>query len=452
MQVNIEDIGPCKKKLIFDVPTESIKEKLEESYAKLQSSAQVPGFRVGHAPRKLIENRFGKDVTEEVKHGLIGSSYEDALKEHKIKPLGEPDIDEESIEFDVESGLKFTVICEVTPEFDLPEYKGLELEKPSTEVSEEELNETVHNLRRRNAIVEPTEEAAAEDDVPVVDCVITCEGEEIHRVEDRQFSMGEDNWLGGIDRDFWKKLVGKKAGESASGEVTMPEAYQKEEYRGKSATVTVTIKDVKRPRLPELDEEFAKDLLFKSLDDMNREVTERLQANKEQQAQADLTRQVNEKLLAAVDFELPEEILKRQAERLVARQKMDLMYRGMPADEVEKVAEKLTQSSAEQSERDMRTFFVLRKIAELENVEVTDNDLEAHIAELAHARGQHPAALRETLVKEGQMDLLRSEMIEDAVVKMLIEQATVTDLPAGKTSAPQDTEDTEKTSKKEEKS
>ena len=448
MQVNIEDVGPCKKKLIFDVPTESIREKLEESYAKLQSSAQVPGFRVGHAPRKLIENRFGKDVTEEVKHSLIGSSYEEALKEHKIKPLGEPDIDEDSIEFDVESGLKFTVICEVTPEFDLPEYKGLELEKLSTEVSEEELNEAIHNLRRRNAVIEPTEEAVAEDDLPVVDCIITCEGNEIHRVEDRQFSMSEDNWLGGLDRDFWKKLVGKKAGESANGEVTLPDTYQKEEYRGKSATVTVTIKDVKRPRLPELDDEFAKDLLFESLDDLNREVTERLQADKEQQARLDLTRQVNEKLLAAVDFELPEDILKRQAERLAARQKMDLMYRGMPADEVEKVAEELTHSSAEQSERDMRIFFVLRKIADLENTEVTDNELEARIAELAHARGQHPAALHETLTREGQLELLRSEMVEDAVVKMLIEQAKVTDLPAGQAGLPQEAG---KTSKEEEK-
>lgn len=259
----------------------------------------------------------------------------------------------------------------------------------------------------------------------MVDCVITCEGEEIQRVEDQQFSLSEDNWLGGLDRAFYKKLIGKKAGDSASGEVTLPDGYAKEAYRGKEATITVTMKDVKRPRLPELDDEFAKDLLFESLDDLKKELRERLGAGKESEARTALARQVTDQLLSSVEFDLPEDILKRQSERLAAREKLNLAYRGMPADEIEKAAEEITKSSAEQSERDMRLTFILYRIADEEEIEVTDNELEARVTELAQMRGQRPAQLHETLSREGQLESLRSQMTEDKVVAFLIEQAEV---------------------------
>jgi trigger factor len=447
MQVNIEEIGPCKKKLTVEVPSERVQEKLEESYRELDKTAQVPGFRAGHAPRKLIENRFGKAVTEDVKNSLIGATYDEAIKEHKIRPLGPPEIDEDAIEFDVTKGLKYTFTQEVAPEFALPTYKGVELDKPSTEVTEEELTRAIDNLRKRNAVIEPTTEPAAEGDAPVVDCVITCEGEEIQRVEDQQFSMSEDNWLGGLDREFWKKLVGKKAGEAASGEVTLPKSYQKEAYREKPATITITIKDVKRPRLPELDEEFAKDMLFESLEDLKKEVKERLAAAKEQQAHAELARQATEKLVGAVQFELPEEILKRQTERLALRQKMNLAYRGVPMDEIEKVAEDIAKHSAEQSERDLRASFVLGRIADEEKIEVTDNELEAHVAELARARGQRAAQMHETLSKEGQLETLRAQMVDDKVIDMVIREAKITET----VEKPQEKK-TKKTTAKEEKS
>ncbi len=425
MQVNIEEIGPCKKKITVQVPSERVKEKLEESYRELESNAQVPGFRVGHAPRKLIENRFGKAVAEDVKNSLMGTTYDEALKEHKIHPIGPPDIEEESISCDVEKGLTYAFTLEVMPEFDLPTYKGLELKKPSADVSDEEMNKAIDNLRRRNAVVEPTDEAAQANDVPVVDCVITCEGEEIQRVEDQPFTLSDDNWLGGLDRAFWKQLVGKKAGESATGDVTLPKGYQKEAYREKPATITVTLKDVKRPRLPELDDEFAKDMLFESLDDLKKEVKDRLVAVKEQEAHADLARQVTEKLVGSVKFDLPEDILKRQSDRLAARQKMSLAYRGVPMDEIEKVAEDIARSSAEQSERDMRAEFIFGRIAEEEKIEVSDNELEARIDELARARGQRSAQLHEMLVKEGQIETLRSQMADDKVIELVIREAKI---------------------------
>lgn len=426
MQVNIEDVGPCKKKLNFEVPGESVRQELDKSYQELLGTAQVPGFRQGHAPRKLIENRFGKTVKEEVKNRLIGTSYDEAIKEHKLRPLGDPDIIEASIEFDPEKGLRFSVECEVVPAFALPEYKGLELTRPATDVPEEELKLALDNLRRSNAIIEPVEGAAQAGDVPVVDCVIRCEGEEIQRVEDRQFSLSDDNWLGGLDRSFWRQLEGKGAGETVTAEVTLPQGYAKEAYRGKTATISVTIKDVKRPKLPELDEEFAKDLLFESLEDLKKEVGERLKAAKDRRARQELADQVTEKLVSSVSFDLPAELLKRQAERLALRQKLDLTYRGVPADEVEKVAEKLIESSAKQSERDLRVFFVLRQIAEQEKLEVSDVDLEARVAELARMRGERPAQLHERLQQEGELEALRGELLDEKAIGFLIDNAKVT--------------------------
>jgi len=453
MQVNIENVGPCKKKLTIEVPSERVKEKLEESFKELETTAVIPGFRKGHTPRKLIENRFHKAVAEDVKNTLIGTSYEEALKENKIRPLGPPDIDEESIAFDVETGLKYIFTLEVAPEFALPAYKGLDLEKPSTEVTEEELGKAIDNLRRRNAVIEPATDAAKEGDVPVVDCVITCEGQEIQRVEDQQMNMSEDNWLGGLDREFWKKLVGKKAGESASGELTLPKGYQKEEYRGKTATITLTIKDVKRPRLPELDDEFAKDMLFEGLEDLKKEVRERLVGAKEQQAHTELGRQVTEKLLELVKFDLPEDILKRSAERLALRQKMNLAYRGVPMDEIEKVAEEITKTSAEQSERDMRVSFILGRIADEEKIEVSDNELEAHVAELARMRGQRAAQLHEALAREDQLESLRGQMTDDKVIDLMIREAKVSPAKAEKKSSEtkSETKEAKKEGKKSEK-
>jgi trigger factor len=282
-------------------------------------------------------------------------------------------------------------------------------------------------MRRRNAVLEPVEGGTTkQDDVPVVDCDIKVEGAVIQSVSDQEFSLGPDNWLRGLDAELWKDLLGKKAGESVSKTVKLPDTYQKEEFRGKDAEVAVTIKDIKRPRLPELSDEFAKDMLFGSLDELKTEMRKRLSETKEQAARADLARQVEEKLLASADFKLPEELVKRLAERNVNRARLNLAYQGISRDEIAAATEEIVKGSLIKAVHDVRMEFVFGQLAEKEKVTVSDAEVENRINALAYQRGMRPARFHEELRREGLIEQVRAEIMDEKTMDKLISKAKIT--------------------------
>jgi len=428
LETEVNETGPCKVEVKVRVPTEAIDTELARTFDELTPNATIPGFRRGHAPRKLVERHYHDTAFEDVKRMLIARSWDQMKEEREIRPVGDPDLSDDKIEYDKEKGLSYSLEIEIAPKFDIKNYKGLKLTRPCSEIKEEEISETIDKLRRRNAVLEPVEKGATkQDDVPVVDCDITVAGEVVHSISDQEIALGPDNWLRGLDEEMWKDLLGKKTGKAVKKTVTLPDTYQKEQYRGKEAEVTVTIKDIKRPRLPELNDEFAKDLLYENLDALRNDVRERIAAAKERQSRTALAAQVEEKLLEMVHFDLPENLLQRMTERTVNRQRLNLAYQGVPRDEIEKAASQLVEGAQQKTERDMHIYFILQQVAEKENITVGDTEFERRIQMMAQLQGVRAARFREDLRREGRLELLRSEIQDEKTMEFLIAEAKVTE-------------------------
>jgi trigger factor len=436
LECEVSDAGPCKVEAKVRIPKEALTKELTKTFDELTPNAVVPGFRRGHAPRRLVERHFQSTVLDDVKRLLVVRSWDQVKTENELHPIGEPDLSDDNIKYDEEKGVSYALTVEVAPRFDIKDYKGLELTRPSTKMDDEEVSRTLENLRRRNAILEPVEnDATMQDDVPVVDFDIKVDDQVVQSVSEQEISLGPDNWLRGLDPELWKDLLGRKPGESVAKSVLLPKTYQKEEYRGKEARVMVTIKDIKRPRLPELNDDFARDMLYENLAELEKEVRQRLGASKEREAKQELSRQVKDKLLDMVSFELPEEMLKRTTEGAINRQRLSLAYRGVARDEIEKAARQIAEGTQQMTERDMRVYFILQQIADKEDVSVGESELERRIQLLAQLEGQRPARFRESLRHEGRLELLRSEMRDEKTIELLISQAKIKDqesVPPGK--------------------
>ncbi len=431
LEAGVKQLAACKVEVKVRVPVAAIKAEMQRAFDELALNAAVPGFRKGHTPRRLVERHFEKAVLEDTKRLITAKAWEQVVKENDLHPIGEPDLPDEKVAYDAEKGLSFELELEVMPKFDAGEYKGLELTRPAGGVSEEDVTKTLDGLRRRNAQVEAVPGGKTqEDDVPVVDVDIKVGDQVVQTVSDQEITLGVDNWLRGLDRDFWKDLLGKTAGESASKTVTLPDTYQKEAYRGKEAVLTVTVKDVKRPKLAELNDEFAKDMLYESLEELKKDIRERIAQGRDHEAHQALAAQVEEKLIAANQFALPEELVKSMTANLINRQRLSLAYRGATREDIEKATPEITEGATKQTERDVRLLFILQQIADKEKIEVTDAEFERRIHVLAQAEGQKPGRFREDLKAQGRLGLIRSEIRDEKTVSRIIELAKVKDAEA----------------------
>ncbi|MHC4982318.1 MAG: trigger factor [Planctomycetota bacterium] len=277
-EVAVEDTGTLKKKLTVTIPREKIDAKFDEMFGELATTAPVPGFRVGRAPRRLIEKRFGKEVSADVRNALIGESLADAIDKSGLKTLGEPELDLEKIELPGSGDMSYSFEVEVMPEFELPESKGIEIERPAAELTDEQIDEYLEQLRMGRGRYEDTDGAATKGDTVAAAAKITGEGIEPLERPGLTLRVAPGQIEGLPLVDLGQALAGKKAGETAEAKITVPDAHPNENWRGKEVTVAITLGQVRRRILPELDDDFAAGAGFQSLDEMRQFVSSRLEA------------------------------------------------------------------------------------------------------------------------------------------------------------------------------
>ena len=427
VDVTIEDVGPCRKHLKITIPKDVVKAKVEENYERLASTVIINGFRKGHVPRKLIERRFGEEVLEEVKQDLLTEASETAIEEHGLKVLGTPSFD--NVEFAADQDCVCEITLEVEPEFELAEYKGLQLARGSVELSDEELERGMETVRTRRAALElqPEGSAVAANDHITCDWEITSDDETVASEKEDQFVVaGKRFGRIELEKDIAEVLEGAEFGESRQMEARILDSYQIEKWRGKDCTLSVTVKEIRRPALPELDEEFAKSLDFESLDEMKEFVRRDIQRSKERKNALDLERQIFDQFLEAMPFDLPEGVLKNQARNIMLRQQYRLRLRGIPEREIEKHLEQLRDASEEAAARNLKEFFVLGKIAEKEKIFVTENEVENRIVQMANSYHISAQRMRRKIEQEGSISELRAGMREDKTLDFLLKNAEIT--------------------------
>lgn len=425
--VEVEDAGTLRKKVVVTVPRESIDAKFDEMFGELSESAQVPGFRIGRAPRRLVEKRFGREVGRDVRNAVIGESLGQALEQTELKTLGEPDIDLDAIELPDSGDMSYSFEIEVQPEFDLPELDGISVTKPDIEITDERVNEFIENLRGQRARHEDTDEPAAEGDTVVAGAKITGEGLEPVEKHGLTLRVAPGQVEGLPLMDLGKGLAGKKAGDTATLTVTAPASHPNEDWQGKELTVELSVGQVKRRVLPELNDEFAENVGFDSLDELREYVQGQMQSQAAVETRRAQRDQICNYVLENTDFELPEGVVNRHTARVLQRRYVDLLYQGVPRERIDENLTELQASSSEQAQRDLRLRFILGKIADDREIEVTPDEINARVAQMASAYGRRPERLRQELAQDGTLEQVESAIREEKVLDELLSQAKVTE-------------------------
>ncbi|MDP6380451.1 MAG: trigger factor, partial [Phycisphaerae bacterium] len=379
VDVKVEDAGVCKKKLSITIPPEEIQKKFDESYSELQKSVAVRGFRVGHAPRRLIERRYRDDVEPEVKATLLGEGIRVAIEKEDLQIIGEPDIDAEKIEMPADGPLVFEVGIEVRPQIDLPEYDGIELDVTKAETADDDVEKALERLLAVHGSYESIgdKKAAKENDNVFGDVLMKVGDEVIVDKQDVQVPVAPV----AIERIRVDKLLeilkGAKAGDAKTGTFTVTDDCPREELRGKEAELTVTVKEVRRLHPAELNEEFLAKVGAKDADELKAALRRNLEGEAEQSYRQARENALYDYLLEKTPLELPEELLKKQSETTLTRQVLDLQYRGVPKEIIQQRIEELKSASDQRASMLMKISFILDEIAKKENIEVTDEEVDA---------------------------------------------------------------------------
>jgi trigger factor len=429
-KLTVEDAGTLKKKVTVQVPRERVDAKFDEMFGELRQSAAVPGFRVGRAPRRLIEKRFGKEVAEDVRNALVGEAVGSALEKQDLKVIGQPDIKLDEIKLPEEGEFSFDFEVEVAPDFELPEYKGIEIRRPPAEVTDERVEEALTSYLRSAGRLRPTDSAAEAGDVVVANISITGDGVE-HSLRNSELRVAPAQVEGIPLEDLPQALLGSKAGQSASLKAKVPSAHPNEAWRDKEVTISFELQEVKRLELPELDEELARQAGFASVEELRQAVAANLQSRLAAEQQRAMRDQVCAHLLENASFDVPEGVASRHAARLLARRYVDLMLRGVPREQIEQNMEQLEAAAGEQATRDLKLTFVLSKLAEAEGVEVEDGEVNARIAQIARQQKRRPERFRQELTNEGTLDHLVTAIREEKAIEKVLASAKIADAAEG---------------------
>ncbi len=427
-RVDVEDAGTLKKKVTVTVPRERIDAKLDEVFGELHQSVQVPGFRVGHAPRRLLEKRFGNEVGEDVRNALVGESVGGAIEQAELKTLGEPDIDLDAIELPEEGDMSFSFEVEVAPEFELPELEGIPVEKPVMEVTDERIDEQLEQMRQSQASYEAAEAPAEKGDAVTVDAVISGEGVEELKRDDLELRVAAGQVEGIPLLELPDKMEGKAAGDTVELTAKVPESHPNEDWQGKEVNIALTVKQVRKRSLPEVDDAFAQSIGFDTAGELRDYIASGMESRLQDEVQRHMRNQVCEYLLENTDFELPEGVAKRHSARVLQRRYVDLLYRGVPREQVDENMAQLQAEADKQAESDLKLSFILSKVAEQEGVEVDEAEINAHIAQMAASYGRRPERLRQELESEGNLEQVAVTIKEEKALDKLLDEAKVTEV------------------------
>jgi len=422
--VQVEDVGTLKKKITVTVPEEMIEAKRKEMFGELSNTAHVPGFRVGRAPRRLIEKRFGREVSRDVRNALIGESLGKALEGSDLNVLGEPDLDLDAIELPESGDLVYDMEVEVAPEFELPELQGIPVRRVSTEATEQRIDAALDRIRLSQARYETTDEPAAEQDGVVVAAKIAGEGiDEVTTTATLRVAPGQIEGLPLVELP--KALAGKKVGEAATMTVTVPAVHPNEAWRGKELTVELTLTEVRKRILPEIDDAYAQERGYDSLADYREDLAYQMEERMQMEAARAERQQVHQYLLDRTDFELPEGVANRHAARVLQRRYVDLLQAGVSEEQITEHMAQLQASVTEEAQREMKLSFILQKIADRMDIEVSEEELNARVARMAAFHDRRPERLRQELESDGSISQLHTAIIEEKAVEMLLATADI---------------------------
>ena len=416
-----------KVTLKITVDNNKFEEAVNKAYNKTKGKYNIPGFRKGKAPKVVIETQYGKGVFyNDAIDMLFPEVYPEAIKELNIDPIDRPDLDIEEISKD--NGVVMVVNVEVKPEFELGAYKGIEISKVDNTVSEEDVEARLNEMVNRNARLTSVEDKALENgDTAVIDFEgfkngVAFEG---GKGENYNLVIGSNTFIPG----FEDQLVGKKAGEEVEVNVTFPEAYHAENLAGKPVVFNVKVNDVKVKEVPALDDEFAKDTTeFETLAELRADVKAKLEEQAKNAADAEMRNALVEKVSANTEVEVPEAMVQHQIDNMLMELNYQLQYQGLNLEQLLQMTgrglDELREERRADAERLVKSSLVLEAIAEKENVEANDADVDDELEKMAAMYNMEVEKIKSSL-RETDIEDIKGQIKIRKTLDLLVENATI---------------------------
>ncbi|MFZ3594560.1 trigger factor [Streptomyces sp. BH104] len=442
MKSAVETLNPTRVRLSIEVPFEELKDSLDAAYKKINQQVTVKGFRKGKIPARVIDQRFGRGaVLEEAVNDALPKFYTEAVNEAELNVLGQPEVDITDLK-DGET-LNFTAEVDVRPTIEIPDYSGIEVEVDATEVTEEDVDKAVEQLRDRFASTAPVERAAEDGDVVTIDLEAKVEGEVLEDgvASGVSYTIGSGELLDGID----EAVTGLEAG----GEATFTSELKGGSAEGKDAEVTVKVTQVAKRELPELDDEFAQLASeFDTLEELKADSRKRLENQKLNDQATQAQERVLEKLLELVEVPVPEKLLEDEVQtRKHNLENHQLAQMGLNLEkflEIQgKTVEEFDAETSEQAVKGIKTQFVLDELVNKEKLNVSQEELTEHLMRRAASSGMSPDQFAQAVVEGGQVPMLVGEVARGKALATVVEAATVKDTNGEVVDLSDDEEETE---------
>lgn len=438
MNIVVDKQPKCLATLSVEVPSSDVAAKRKEITTTYIAQAKIPGFRPGKTPKNLIEKRFGKQITEELNEALFSEACDQALEKENLSVLdfGFP----EKLEEREDGSITFETTLILAPEFELPEYKGIEVKTPPAAVTDEELEEQLKSLQERLAEFEDIADRPLQlDDIAVVDFTTTVDGKPLTEVigeeKGNYLAKRENHWLpikeGAFLPGYAEQLIGLNEGDKKDVTITLDDQFPFEELRGKEMTLHTSVEGIKSAKLPELNDEFAEKLVpGKTLDDLKGMIRDNMSEEKKKQIGEFKVNQLIEQLNNAVEFDLPDEIVQRETQNQANVLVEEGQKQGASDEEMLKRQEEIFSVATQRANTNLRTNFLLQKIASAEKLSVSDADLLGHISKIAESRKEPIKKVIKDLQKKDQIQSIRNSMLIGQTIDFLLEHAKVTEVSA----------------------
>jgi trigger factor len=432
--VTITDVGPCLKKLAIEIPAEEVANQIGTSLDTIMTETELPGFRKGRAPRRLVERRFGSTIRREAKNQLVAQAYTQAIEEHKLKVIGDAS-SEMLAKLEIEDGkpLAFEVEVEVMPEFELPNLEGIEVKKPVLEVTEEMVSKELERLLLNEGRLESREKPEAGHYLTGHAVMVDQDGKTHYDIQDAVIQIptadkaGKGMILGVMVEDFGQQLGTPKIGQKVTVKTTGPENHENEAIRGKSLTITFEVKKADEI-IPATAEEAAQRYGMASEAELREAIKERITQRLQIEQISLMRQQIAKYLVDSTKMELPARATAAQAARNLERRRMEMLYRGADAQRIEESMAELRNASNEVAVRELKLFFVLNQAAEKLGVKVSDAEMNARIAQIAASRGERPERLRQEIINRNQGGMVFQQVREHKTMDMILAKAKVTEV------------------------
>ncbi len=410
----------CKRELELEIPAENVSKATEKVARDLAKVARVPGFRPGKAPVTLIRRRFAEDIQGEVVQSLVPEYLEKALGEKNLIPVTRPAVDK--VDFKEGEPLRFRAVFEVLPEFELGDYKNLAVSIDAVEAGDGQVDKTIEEMRERVATFVPVEGRAAKDaDYVLIKLSgIPVGGGEPVQADNIMCHIGAEETL----ESFTENLRGTSPGDTKKFRSQYPDDYPDEKLAGKAYDYTVEVQGIKEKKLPELNDEFAKDAAgekggFSTLAEMRELITKDLEAAKEDQQQSQAREKILEALVKQHDFPVPEALVEHQMDVRLERTVRTLAAQGVDPRAVNVDWVALRKRQHDRAVDDVKAELLIDRIAEAEKIDATDEEVEKQIEALAERGGESATALRARLTKQGALDRMKSKLRSDKTIDWL---------------------------------